>query len=56
MTATVTIHAHPAENREVRVLVEDGFVTIERITLQAGETVTRPINDGRSIHIQEITK
>lgn len=58
MTSTVTIAAHCADHKEVRVQIyEHGDQTVlEQFTMENGETQSRAIFDGRCIAVGEFVK
>ncbi len=56
MTTTVTIEAHLANSKEVKVKVFDETKTIEEFTLQDGERAFRYVYDNRTICVREVEK
>ena len=56
MSTSVTIHAHLAAGKEVRVKIVDHGNTVEAFTLQDGERAMRYLQDGREISILEAVK
>lgn len=56
MTTTVTIHAHCASTKQVRVTVNDSGSKVEEFTIQDGEKTERYAYDNREIVVREEIK
>lgn len=56
MTTTVVVHAHCADNIEVRITTYESLKKLETLTIQDGETADRVVFDDRRIIVSEVYK
>lgn len=56
MTTNVTINAHCADNKEVKITITDDDSIVEETILQSGEIAYSVVYDDRVVSICEIDK